>query len=182
MMGLSTFLPRDPLNLVVLALCVVSIFLLAVFAIAFKPKGKEPANTFQAYLKFFYACFVKPHTGDGSGDQQDALVRMGYTSKQRSEAYRVQESFYKAQADVYDATRTRLLKGREDMLGLVAAQLKHRCDAGMISQRPVWVDVSIRALLLKGLELTLTDRWWNWQQVNTLLPTWNHMHTERFQR
>lgn len=52
-----------------------------------------------------------------------------------------QESFYKAQADVYDATRTRLLRGREDMLGLVAAQLKHRCEAGSISQRPVWVDV-----------------------------------------
>jgi betaine lipid synthase len=28
------------------------------------------------------------------------------------------------------------------MLGLVAAQLKHRCEAGLISQRPVWVDVS----------------------------------------
>ena len=28
------------------------------------------------------------------------------------------------------------------MLGLVAAQLKHRAEAGLISQRPVWVDVS----------------------------------------
>jgi hypothetical protein len=27
------------------------------------------------------------------------------------------------------------------MLGLVAAQLKHRTEAGLISQRPVWVDV-----------------------------------------
>ena len=27
------------------------------------------------------------------------------------------------------------------MLGLVAAQLKHRCEASLISQRPVWVDV-----------------------------------------
>jgi hypothetical protein len=54
-----------------------------------------------------------------------------------------QESFYKAQADVYDATRKRLLKGREDMLGLMAAQLKHRTEAGLISQRPVWVDVSV---------------------------------------
>lgn len=53
-----------------------------------------------------------------------------------------QESFYKTQADVYDATRTRLLKGREDMLALAAAQLKHRTEAGLISQRPVWVDVS----------------------------------------
>lgn len=54
----------------------------------------------------------------------------------------VQESFYKAQASVYDATRVQLLRGREDMLGLVAAQLKHRAEAGLISQRPVWVDVS----------------------------------------
>lgn len=55
---------------------------------------------------------------------------------------RPQESFYKAQASVYDATRVQLLRGREDMLGLVAAQLKHRTEAGLISQRPVWVDVS----------------------------------------
>lgn len=61
---------------------------------------------------------------------------------QRIVADGYQESFYKAQADVYDATRTRLLRGREDMLGLVAAQLKHRCEAGLVSQRPVWVDVS----------------------------------------
>lgn len=53
----------------------------------------------------------------------------------------MQESFYKAQASVYDATRVQLLRGREDMLGLVAAQLKHRAEAGLISQRPVWVDV-----------------------------------------
>lgn len=54
----------------------------------------------------------------------------------------IQESFYKAQASVYDATRVNLLQGREDMLGLVAAQLKHRAESGLISQRPVWVDVS----------------------------------------
>ncbi|PVI06173.1 hypothetical protein DM02DRAFT_553413 [Periconia macrospinosa] len=123
MLGLSTLIPRDPFNLVVLSLCVVAIFLFSIFAFASKPQKGEP-STFHAYLKFFYACFVKPHTGDGSGSQQDAL-----------------ESFYKAQADVYDATRTRLLRGREDMLGLVAAQLKHRCEANSISQRPVWVDI-----------------------------------------
>jgi betaine lipid synthase len=27
------------------------------------------------------------------------------------------------------------------MLGLVAAQLKHRAEVGLITQRPVWVDV-----------------------------------------
>lgn len=59
-----------------------------------------------------------------------------------------QESFYKAQASVYDATRVQLLRGREDMLGLVAAQLKHRAEAGLISQRPVWVDVSVQSNLM----------------------------------
>jgi betaine lipid synthase len=34
------------------------------------------------------------------------------------------------------------------MLGLVAAQLKHRCEAGLISQRPVWVDVSTSLMIL----------------------------------
>ncbi|KAF2115984.1 hypothetical protein BDV96DRAFT_492393 [Lophiotrema nucula] len=126
MLGLSTFVPRDPLHLITIALCIVGLFLATIFLVAFKPKGTpgQDRSTLQAYLKFFYACFVKPHTGDGSGNQQDAL-----------------ESFYKAQADVYDATRHRLLRGREDMLGLVAAQLKHRTEAGLISQRPVWVDI-----------------------------------------
>ncbi|KAF2267923.1 hypothetical protein CC78DRAFT_32264 [Lojkania enalia] len=126
MLGLSALVPRDPFHLITVALCVVGLFLATVFVAALKPKGRSPneANTLQAYLKFVYACFVKPHTGDGTGNQQDAL-----------------ESFYKAQADVYDATRIRLLRGREDMLGLVAAQLKHRTEAGLIPQRPVWVDI-----------------------------------------
>ncbi|KAF2644905.1 betaine lipid synthase [Massarina eburnea CBS 473.64] len=122
MLIFSTFLPRDPFNLVVLSVAILSILLFTVFTFALLPKKGEVSSV-QAYLKFFYACFVKPHTGDGSGSQQDAL-----------------ESFYKAQADVYDATRARLLEGREDMLGLVAAQLKLRCEAGVVSQRPVWVD------------------------------------------
>lgn len=73
MLGLSTLLPRDPFNLVVLAVGVLSVFVLATFAVAFRPKGET--STFQAYLKFAYACFLKPHTGDGNGNQQDALVR-----------------------------------------------------------------------------------------------------------
>ncbi|RYN78272.1 hypothetical protein AA0120_g11018 [Alternaria tenuissima] len=125
MLGLSTFVPRDPFHQLTVTLCVVGVFLSVVFALAFRPRSKEQApSTFEAYLKFIYGCFLKPHTGDGSGSQQDAL-----------------ESFYKAQADVYDATRLKLLRGREDMLGLVAAQLKHRTEANLISQRPVWVDI-----------------------------------------
>ncbi|KAJ5057282.1 hypothetical protein J3E72DRAFT_377819 [Bipolaris maydis] len=125
MLDFSAFVPRDPFHQLTLTLCIIGLFLAAVFAIALRPKskGQEP-STVEAYLKFIYGCFLKPHTGDGSGSQQDAL-----------------ESFYKAQAEVYDATRTRLLCGREDMLGLVAAQLKHRAEAGLISQRPVWVDI-----------------------------------------
>lgn len=47
------------------------------------------------------------------------------------------------QAGVYDATRKRLLCGREDMLGLVAAQLKYKVETKALqSGKAVWVDVS----------------------------------------
>ncbi|CEL01400.1 hypothetical protein BJX68DRAFT_263098 [Aspergillus pseudodeflectus] len=77
-----------------------------------------------SYLKFIYANFLKPHDRGGSG-QQDAL-----------------ESFYKTQATVYDATRKRLLRGREDMLGLVAAQLKYKLEnKDLQAGKAVWVDI-----------------------------------------
>ncbi|KAF2016249.1 hypothetical protein BU24DRAFT_462429 [Aaosphaeria arxii CBS 175.79] len=124
-MSLTAFIPRDPLHLISLSLGVVGLFLATIFVLALRPKGKNgEVSTLQAYLKFAWVCFFKPHTGDKSGSQQDAL-----------------ESFYNAQADVYDATRARLLRGREDMLGLAASQLKHRAEEGLISQRPVWVDI-----------------------------------------
>ncbi|OCK83343.1 S-adenosyl-L-methionine-dependent methyltransferase [Lepidopterella palustris CBS 459.81] len=126
MLAISAVIPRDPLNLIGLALCILGIFLSAVFLVAFKSHKtlSEASSTIRAYLKFFYACFVKPHSDDGTGNQQDAL-----------------ESFYKAQAEVYDTTRSRLLHGREDMLALVASQLKHRMQAGLITKKPVWVDI-----------------------------------------
>ncbi|KAL2827669.1 hypothetical protein BJY01DRAFT_261861 [Aspergillus pseudoustus] len=77
-----------------------------------------------SYLKFIYANFLKPHDKGGSG-QQDAL-----------------ESFYRTQATVYDATRKRLLRGREDMLGLVAAQLKYKLDnKDLQGGKAIWVDI-----------------------------------------
>lgn len=77
MLGLSTFVPRDPFHQLTVTLCVVGVFLAVVFALAFRPRSKEQApSTFEAYLKFIYGCFLKPHTGDGSGSQQDALVRL----------------------------------------------------------------------------------------------------------
>lgn len=42
---------------------------------------------------------------------------------------------------MYDATRKKLLCGREDMLALLAAQLKYRESQHELS-KPVWVDVS----------------------------------------
>ena len=76
--------------------------------------------------KFFYACFLKPHNGDGASTGQQAAL----------------ESFYKAQADVYDVSRKVLLRGREDMLGLAAAQLNYKAGKGNFSKRkPIWVDI-----------------------------------------
>lgn len=85
----------------------------------------------RALLLFAYGCFLKPHRGDGKGTQQDAL-----------------ESFYKAQAGIYDSTRRTLLKGREEMLALVAAQLEVKSKQidkkASVSPRRIWVDVSCR--------------------------------------
>ncbi|KAL9004320.1 MAG: hypothetical protein Q9188_002862 [Gyalolechia gomerana] len=47
-----------------------------------------------------------------------------------------------AKANVYDATRKRLLCGREDMLALAAAQLKYQAQRGLWRQsKPIWVDI-----------------------------------------
>ncbi|KAL2113976.1 hypothetical protein VUR80DRAFT_1554 [Thermomyces stellatus] len=85
----------------------------------------QPPGLAKSFFLFFYSCFIKPHRGDGSGTQQDAL-----------------ESFYKKQAGAYDATRRLLLQGREDMLALVSAQLQVRARSSKSSKkRRVWVDV-----------------------------------------
>jgi betaine lipid synthase len=115
-------LSKDPMVHVGIAGILLLAFLTAIFAAAFLQPAKYsgPLNTISAYGRFAYACFFKPHTGDDTGSQQDAL-----------------ESFYKHQAAAYDATRTRLLHGREDMLSLVASQLKEKHS----SKKPIWVDV-----------------------------------------
>jgi betaine lipid synthase len=93
------------------------------------PKSQDEApGLFRSFLLFFYSCFLKPHDGDHKGTQQDAL-----------------ESFYANQAGAYDSTRKILLKGREDMLGLVAAQLeakaKKEAQNGEKKTKRIWVDV-----------------------------------------
>ncbi|KAL2815707.1 hypothetical protein BJX63DRAFT_420275 [Aspergillus granulosus] len=99
--------------------------LVAIVLFAASRKHKIDLNQgVSSYLKFIYANFLKPHDKGGSG-QQDAL-----------------ESFYRTQATVYDATRKRLLRGREDMLGLVAAQLKYKVDNKELQAgKAIWVDI-----------------------------------------
>jgi betaine lipid synthase len=75
MLGLTVLVPRDPFYQLTVALCFIGILIVTVFTFALKPKSKGTnVNTLEAYLKFIYGCFLKPHTGDGSGSQQDALV------------------------------------------------------------------------------------------------------------
>lgn len=80
----------------------------------------------KSLLLFFYSCFLKPHAAGTKDNQQSAL-----------------ESFYASQAGVYDVTRKALLKGREDMLALVTAQLLHKSrNSGQSGKKKVvWVDV-----------------------------------------
>jgi betaine lipid synthase len=108
------------------------LFVSACFSTLIKRTQKPVENPgmLRALWLFVYSCFLKPHSGDAKGNQQDAL-----------------ESFYKNQAGAYDATRGALLKGREDMLALAAAQLEHRATMSnkSVEKRRIWVDVSPRS-------------------------------------
>ncbi|KAK8151531.1 hypothetical protein IWX90DRAFT_94699 [Phyllosticta citrichinensis] len=120
-------LPIDPVAHLPFVLLALVLFVLLVFLYALRDTQdtrQKPSNSLRAYIRFVWGCFLKPHTGDGTRNQQDAL-----------------ESFYQAQASVYDATRARLLSGRDDMLALVAAQLKYKVDAGILPGKPIWIDI-----------------------------------------
>ena len=125
-----SILSKDPHTQIFVVGATLIALIAFVFAVTFygAKEDEENPSTFTSFLRFFYASFLKPHTGDGTGNgQQDAL-----------------ESFYKAQAGVYDATRKRLLRGREDMLGLVAAQLVQKAATGRTHDpKRIWVDVSV---------------------------------------
>jgi hypothetical protein len=85
---------------------------------------KTASEHLSPYWRFFYASFLKPHATISINSQRDAL-----------------ESFYSSQAEAYDVTRARLLKGREDMLSLAAAQLKFREGREDMPTHRIWVDV-----------------------------------------
>ncbi|KAG6065260.1 hypothetical protein E4U32_007549 [Claviceps aff. humidiphila group G2b] len=93
-----------------------------------KTNTDETPGLIQSFFLFFYSSFLKPHQGDTKANQQDAL-----------------ESFYKKQAGAYDATRKVLLRGREDMLALVVAQLQAKAErataAGKNQTKRIWVDI-----------------------------------------
>lgn len=125
----STSVPFVSTDAVLLLALVLFLFVLVVFLYALRHgqdarQNMKPSSSLHAYMKFVWGCFLKPHTGDGTRNQQDAL-----------------ESFYHAQASVYDATRASLLSGRHDMLALVAAQLKYKVDAGILPGKPIWIDI-----------------------------------------
>ncbi|KAJ3713291.1 hypothetical protein C8R42DRAFT_698973 [Lentinula raphanica] len=72
-------------------------------------------------LTFIWYCFIRPLTG--AKDQKARL-----------------DKFYEGQADVYDATRRGLLRGRKTMLNLSAGHLR-TLRANCPDKRLVWVDI-----------------------------------------
>ncbi|KAK3934060.1 hypothetical protein QBC46DRAFT_90500 [Diplogelasinospora grovesii] len=89
-----------------------------------KDGDEKNPSLVKSLLVFCYSCFIKPHAPGAKGNQQEAL-----------------ESFYSSQAGVYDVTRKTLLKGREDMLALVAAQLQYKAEKDNDKKKRIWVDV-----------------------------------------
>ncbi|KAJ3493267.1 hypothetical protein NLG97_g4841 [Lecanicillium saksenae] len=92
-------------------------------------KDTSAPGFFKSFVLFFYSSFLKPHQSGSKASQQDAL-----------------EGFYKTQASAYDTTRGILLRGREDMLALVVAQLKAKFqnpkEAGTgKTEKRIWVDI-----------------------------------------
>ncbi|RHY26207.1 hypothetical protein DYB32_007808 [Aphanomyces invadans] len=70
------------------------------------------ATSGRPFLLFAWNCFIRPflHANKANGvDSDDHQARL--------------EQFYESQADIYDVTRRRLLRGRSTMLKLCAAQL-----------------------------------------------------------
>lgn len=131
----------DLLHLYIAGVAFLVIALVSFVLLVHSKQVKVDANDgLLTYLRFVWANFLKPHDKNGQG-QQHAL-----------------ESFYKTQATVYDATRRRLLHGREDMLGLVAAQLKVKVENKTLKDgKAVWIDVSLLSFSTFLAKLTLYD-------------------------
>lgn len=100
----------------------------------------KAGNSFLSpYLRFAYVSFLKPHTGRNGEGQQSALESFYSAQVRPPERQRICMT-QSLQASIYDATRKQLLRGREDMLGIVAAQLQSR-NQGLNLPKPVWYDI-----------------------------------------
>ena len=122
-------LDLDPKTFIVgFSLVAITILIVSSLILKHESKDKRSPGFLESFLLFFYACFVKPHSGKENGTQQDAL-----------------ESFYKKQAGIYDKTRKILLQGREDMLALSASELlaREKVRESNNVAKPIWVDVSV---------------------------------------
>lgn len=75
---------------------------------------------FTPQLKFIWHCFLRPI---GVADQRTRL-----------------DTFYEGQAEIYDATRDRFLKGRDTMISLSASHLRVLREATP-NKRLIWVDI-----------------------------------------
>lgn len=149
---IPNILPKDPHAQIYLVGATLVILIGIIFIATFRSAKEDEENpsTLKSFGRFFYASFLKPHTGDGAGNgQQDAL-----------------ESFYKAQAGVYDATRKSLLRGREDMLGLVAAQLVQKAAKERTHDpKRIWVDVSLTHTMYCTSRANRSQDWWrHWME------------------
>jgi betaine lipid synthase len=124
--------------------------LLSLLAVPWTSLPKRASQQIYPYWRFFYASFLKPHTTVSTNGQRDAL-----------------ENFYSSQADAYDVTRAGLLKGREEMLCLAAAQLRFRETREDMPKHRIWVDVRL-PLPKTALPLNLPlDWWWDWIQYRS---------------
>lgn len=121
-----------------LSLTGVPIYFIAGLVVAFGISALFNDN-FRQVLLFCWTCFFKPFTqpSKSSSNQQHAL-----------------ESFYKAQAKIYDNTRSTLLQGRTTALALAAAHLQKSKDL-------VWVDVG-------------GGTGWNIEEMDKILPIRKH--------
>ncbi|KAI8380989.1 uncharacterized protein BYT42DRAFT_494036 [Radiomyces spectabilis] len=97
-------------------------------------------NKIKTPLMFMYSCFFKP-LGDHGANLQNRL-----------------ESFYRDQANIYDASRGSLLRGRKTMLRLCSAQLKEQLAQQTGAKiKPVWIDLG-------------GGTGWNIEQMNEWFP------------
>lgn len=84
------------------------------------------AQNVSRLIQFAWCCFFKPIKGSSQSEHLD--------------------DFYSTQAGIYDSTRAHLLKGRETMLQLAAAELKARYEVtpsspNLMRQPRIWVDM-----------------------------------------